>query len=444
MFENILKQEEIVNSLSKAITSNTLSPSLLFSGNENSGKLTSALELARILSCLEKDAKWNCNCASCVRHRILIHSDLCLLGKRNFSKEILSAYSLLERADSSQREKVFFMRSVQKLKRRFDEWLFEGEESRLAKVGPILTSIDELQAEFEIAFKDSTSINLLGEVEINVDKKTKALECAKKMTQETAKLAISVPETIPVFQIRSLSSWAHLKPVGKKKVIILENAENMQETSRNALLKILEEPPESVQFVLLTDRRAAIMKTIQSRVHTYYFKKRTNEDASVILERIFKEANSQETLESYFSKFTPLKTDLMHDLSSNYISGIINAALDLKKPIPLEILSWQKDFKDNSENPNSDTDTPFQRVLKGFFDAGANVKGAESLFIPFLESLTFTLSSINKKSNSNPYVFSILEKWKNAINKAHNAFNFANIKDATLIEILYYEMRNSL
>jgi DNA polymerase-3 subunit gamma/tau len=70
-------------------------------------------------------------------------------------------------------------------------------------------------------------------------------------------------------------------------VVIIENADRLQESVRNALLKILEEPPEQALFVLTTTRRQAIMPTILSRCRTYTFDTRTPEQNRDILKRIF-------------------------------------------------------------------------------------------------------------------------------------------------------------
>lgn len=57
---------------------------------------------------------------------------------------------------------------------------------------------------------------------------------------------------ISVEQIRELQRDAILKPYeGKYRVFIIEDAENFTQEAANALLKMLEEPPDDVMFVLL-------------------------------------------------------------------------------------------------------------------------------------------------------------------------------------------------
>lgn len=52
---------------------------------------------------------------------------------------------------------------------------------------------------------------------------------------------------------------------GKNKVYILEDSQNMNDSSENALLKILEEPPQGVFFLLTCQSASAMLPTILSR-----------------------------------------------------------------------------------------------------------------------------------------------------------------------------------
>ena len=55
MFDNLLFQPASVQ-LAEDLKRGVLPNALLFSGNSASGKLTCALELARVLSCIERPA----------------------------------------------------------------------------------------------------------------------------------------------------------------------------------------------------------------------------------------------------------------------------------------------------------------------------------------------------------------------------------------------------
>ena len=72
---------------------------------------------------------------------------------------------------------------------------------------------------------------------------------------------------LPVDVVRDfLIAPASRKPVlGKGKVFLVEEAEAMNPTAQNALLKTLEEPYGRTLIVLLTDQPAALLPTIRSR-----------------------------------------------------------------------------------------------------------------------------------------------------------------------------------
>lgn len=71
---------------------------------------------------------------------------------------------------------------------------------------------------------------------------------------------------IKIDQIRDLRQKAYLKAsMGERKVYIIESAENMNEASQNAFLKVLEEPPAGVIFILLAKSADSLLPTVRSR-----------------------------------------------------------------------------------------------------------------------------------------------------------------------------------
>ncbi len=71
---------------------------------------------------------------------------------------------------------------------------------------------------------------------------------------------------IPIDQIRALRQDAAFPPYeGRRKVYIIADAERMNASSANSLLKVLEEPPARVTFVLIAESSVALLPTIVSR-----------------------------------------------------------------------------------------------------------------------------------------------------------------------------------
>ena len=72
--------------------------------------------------------------------------------------------------------------------------------------------------------------------------------------------------TISVDDIRSLIKDAYIKPnEAEYKILIVEECKNMRQEAQNALLKILEEPPEYAIIILCAETKASFLETVLSR-----------------------------------------------------------------------------------------------------------------------------------------------------------------------------------
>ena len=80
---------------------------------------------------------------------------------------------------------------------------------------------------------------------------------------------VDIPEgkrEILVEQVRQLRSDAWIRPnEGARKVYIIHNAQTMNPSAQNAILKLLEEGPAYAAFLLLADNPGALLPTIRSR-----------------------------------------------------------------------------------------------------------------------------------------------------------------------------------
>ena len=114
-------------------------------------------------------------------------------------------------------------------------------------------------------------------------------------------------------QIRNLSKWAHHTSSGSAKIIILEKVEKLLESASNSLLKILEEPPPHVTFILLAERKGTIIPTILSRVRSYDFVPRTRETSSLILEKLFRVEQKDQLLSEFFQEWSDLDYGFLKD-----------------------------------------------------------------------------------------------------------------------------------
>jgi len=71
---------------------------------------------------------------------------------------------------------------------------------------------------------------------------------------------------IPVDAIRGLIEGAFITRYGRMRLVLIERIERLNRASGNALLKLLEEPPESMQFLCTVEQVDRLLPTIRSRL----------------------------------------------------------------------------------------------------------------------------------------------------------------------------------
>jgi len=119
---------------------------------------------------------------------------------------------------------------------------------------------------------------------------------------------------IKIEQVRQLQKEISLRPYeGKKKVFIIDNAEDLTPEAASALLKILEEPPANSLIILISAKPNLLFKTITSRC------------------KIIKFSNLKRTqLKEILSADYNLDHELAHFLAY-FSEGSIGKALSLKE-----------------------------------------------------------------------------------------------------------------
>ncbi|MDA8426912.1 MAG: DNA polymerase III [Treponema sp.] len=426
MFENLLAQDEVRALLRLDIEGGSLPPTLLFAGAPGSGKMTTALELARVLSCAAVEggerAPWNCPCQSCAQHRLLSHPDLLLLGGRTFPEEIPAALELFGRAPG-RASYFFFVRAARKLLRRFDAALFQGEEPRLAKAAPLVREAEELFDALDPEVAGST------------EKAEAGAETAAKIAGVCAKLEAMVADAAPVFQVRNAELWARLAPFGMRKTVVIENADRMQESARNALLKILEEPPETVRFVLLSSRRSAMMATILSRSRSYAFARRGPEETALVLERVFRSAEPAADVDAFLAARRVFPPGEAREAAASFLSAALAERSDADRlPRPLSALAGEAGAE------GRDGASALAQVLARTKDFGAKDERYATSFGYFLEALAAKLGGLLREDAIGTTGLALVSSWADALRHARADYESYNRSPSLLAESLLYEI----
>lgn len=102
----------------------------------------------------------------------------------------------------------------------------------------------------------------------------KCSNCLKVLSDSHTDVKIISPEkgssSIKVEKIRKIREDAYIKAnEGGYKFYIIQHGELMTAQSQNAFIKILEEPPRSVVFIILCNSLSSLLATVRSRCQIY-------------------------------------------------------------------------------------------------------------------------------------------------------------------------------
>jgi DNA polymerase III delta prime subunit len=391
MFENIIGQRRVVAALSTELASGSFPRASLFVGPQFAGKLSTALEAARVLTCAA-DGAWGCDCTACRQQRELVHPYTVMLGWRYADIEIPASAAALQ-ANRGTAARYLYLRAVRKLLRRFEPAVWDADDARLRAAQEKTGQVEELLAPLAVDCELPSP-----------DEVATLTERAGALCRELAQSVRS--DLVTVGQVRLLSAWAHVSAPGSRKVAIIENADRMQESARNALLKLLEEPPGQVHLVLLTTRRSSLMPTILSRLRPYLFPGRSPDEEREVILRIFRDESGR-----------------FADLRSFFLAW--------REISPERLAAAARGFLDRALDPEAGLELPEELA------AVINRARGREAAVAFLEELSGVLRSALQGGAE----ADLLEGWAAAVRECHARIETLNVAPATALLALAARLR---
>jgi DNA polymerase-3 subunit gamma/tau len=355
------------------------------------------------------------------------------LGQRAFAAEIAAASAAMLREPRHGR--LLLIRAVRKLLGRFSPVLWESERD-LGRLNPLIQALEE----------DLEELGRLEEEEI----RTAGAKLGASIVKNALKLeAEGIAEHIPVAQIRKANYWGRLAPLGRRKLLVIENAGRMKEEALNSLLKILEEPPERLSIVLCTTRREAILPTLLSRLRPYRFNPRDRAAEGELIRRVFREPESRPMgLEAYLDSFLPVSRDSLYPLAAFFVSSVALAALDGFRRrglavLPEELAALGKHssiaVSAGLERPAGDNKTIVDKVL-----AGAGDFQVRSLFPHFLAATLDLVSQSLSGTEAGPRRIAYTGFWKRYAAEASAAVGTWNQNPSLALDRMISGLKEAL
>ena len=182
-------------------------------------------------------------------------------------------------------------------------YLFAGESGigkrfaalNLAKALNCLNNSDELEVMGdEIKEKNASPITHLAS---RVDACDECASCKKIDAMTHPDMVVVTPEKgeIRVGEIRDVEVALSFKPFeGKRKVVIIDEADAMNQAAANAFLKTLEEPPDESLLILITAHPDMLPETIRSRCCRLNFVPLASEGCAKVIQKVVAQDKKRE------------------------------------------------------------------------------------------------------------------------------------------------------
>lgn len=158
-------------------------------------------------------------------------------------------------------------------------------------------------------------------------------------------------QSIGVDDIKFFKKEANMTATqGKRRILIIDEAEKMTNAASNNLLKTIEEPEGNLMIILLADSAKQLLPTIQSRVQIFHLSNKSNEDEVNSLVKVgFKVPQAQKAL-----KFTDIKylDSITGDKYQSMLSAITNWLREINNQKINSFIDIQTDIMPLVENKN--------------------------------------------------------------------------------------------
>ena len=304
MAYTVYGQQEVRARIDAAVRAGQLPNALLFSGSRYSGRLTTALETARKVMCHRSGAE-DCSCESCRKFGENSQPYAVMLLTRSMIQEIRAAADVAVNDPDGTTMQLFILQ-VRKLLNRF-LMLGDDEGSKAQKQSVKLAlEIDDLLLQLS-----GSSAVLSRDIE-QILKKSEQLQGTVKS------------QNIPIAQIRYLGNWLQTKPGNQRTVVIIEGVEFFTESTKNALLKLLEEPPGNTWFFLISEFPGMIPRTILSRVRKYQLLQREWEEEARVISEVFRKLpDDYDSLKTLFLSNAGVNCRELRDDAERFISAAL-------------------------------------------------------------------------------------------------------------------------
>jgi DNA polymerase-3 subunit gamma/tau len=231
----------------------------------------------------------------------------------------------------------------------------------------------------------------------------------------------------------------------------------MQDGARNSLLKILEEPPETLTIMLTVPRREAILPTLLSRLRPYRFLRRELAVEEEVIRRVFRDsvpepgrfvAQAGGLIGAYLDSFLPLPGEKLYPLAAFFIAALARVtALALRKrglsSLPAELVLLGKNAASVAEAAGFGRSGDSRETISFLLAETGNFEARS--FPRFLGAvLSLVSGALGGEGNANPEYIMYIEMWRKYSGEAEAAVGTWNQNPALALEGLFIRLKDAM
>ena len=211
-------------------------------------------------------------------------------------------------------------------------------------------------------------------------------------------------KSIDVSQIREMINYTNKSTFNDMaRFILIDNVENLNKNSVNALLKIIEEPSNNVFFILINNNEKNILPTLKSRCLTFKINLTFNESLNIsnsILEKNVLEFINYDLLSYYNSpgeivSLFNFAEEKSIELDKHTVSSFINLIIEnnyykKNKPVKVLLVNLIELFflkKYMTTNTKTSLNNFYHKFIKKIYNTEKFNLDEESLFLEFKSEL---------------------------------------------------------
>ncbi len=205
---------------------------------------------------------------------------------------------------------------------------------------------------------------------------------------------------------------------GGHRVIIIDTINDLNRSAQNALLKILEEPPNNTLFILITHNISLLPDTILSRCLKFNFKNLSISDTKQVTDSLFVEANLEKIIDVYGMSISPGK---IFYLMNNNFEEII------------------EDFNSLMTKSKDRNQKNILRIIN-YYSKKENMNSFNILFELFMIWLKKNAISLLADLKEDYMVYELLSYWDKYSDR-YNNLSILNLKKEELLLTIHKEIR---